>query len=507
MSTDGESGRSGVLGWLLALALLGYAALVYYGFGPYPTESPVPWWQPRGFLTESILLAPFGEDPAPPIAAYFVPALLLAVGAFLTTRSAILRALAVSGALATGLFLFYGLRFPGPQIWNFFGWRASGVMISMAALLGAALTAPWLTAAWLRQGWPVRLLVYLPLAAIVVLTAVSSTGTNPALRFNLSPWPVVTVFGLDLLATIAAALLACIGLALAAWRVRGPIAVVGVLVAAAIPGAWVSLALPGGLWMLAAAIAIGIVALLVSTRSAGNLTMGARSLAGYAALGAILLALPIFAGRTWAGIDYRITRDDRAQEIIDALADYYDREGYYPEELDELVEADYLDTVPDPRIGVAPFHDEGFSYQNLGSDYLLEFAAPGWTQCHYSPPWEEDYDEEEEGYFEPVYDEPFEADPDAELGPAAAGLPAADEEFEVGGGLGPAAAGLPAADEETELGELGPAAAGLPEADEEIDVDSLGPAAAGLPEADEEEFLDGPLPGQWSCPAKPPELW
>ncbi len=437
--------RQAVVALLMGL-LVGYAVLAYYGFGPYPREAPVPWWQPRGFFTESLLLAPFGEDPLPPILAYTLPAVGLALAVMVATRSALVSTAALTVTLATSLFLFYGLRWPGPQIWSFFGWRGGAVMVAVAAIVSAALLSPLLAASWLKRGWALRLLIYAPLVVLVACVASSATGTNPALRFNLTPWPVATVFGFDLSAAIIAALLASSGLALAAlrWRERALwIAALGLTVAVAVPVTWTVLRLPSGLWMLAATLTVAALALRIAASAAGNLTMGVRSLAGYVALGSILVATPLLLGSAWRRMDYSATREGRAQKLIDALAIYYEHEDSYPDTLAELVEARYLDQVPKPRVGIPALNNDGFTYQNLGSDYLLEFASPGWTQCHYSPPWDEDLDEDyEDG-------EDYADDPDT-FGPT-------------GGGI-------------------------------------------ELPEQGDESY-DGPLPGQWSCPAKPPELW
>lgn len=478
---------------LLMGLLAGYAVLMYYGFGPYPRQSPVPWWQPRGFFTESLLLAPFGEDPLPAILAYTLPAVGLALAVIVASPSAVLRTAALAVTLASWLFLFYGLRWPGPQIWSFFGWRAGAVMLAMAGVVSASLMSPVLASAWLKRGWMLRVLAYAPWVILVAIFATNATGTNPDLPFNISPWPVVAVFGLDLSASLIAALLACAGLALAAlrWRDRALwITALGLTAAIAVPVTWVVLDLPSGLWLLAAALAVAVTALVLAARAAGNLTMGSRSLAGYAALGSILVTTPLLLGTTWKRLDYSTTREVRAQRIIDALAHYYEREGGYPEELDELLESHDINELPTPRIGLAALTGQDFTYQNFGTDYLLEFAAPGWTQCAYSPPWEQDWENEDDpDVFSPTSPEAGGSfDPDAGLGPAAAGLPSADYEAEVGG-LGPAAAGLPSADEEIQLGGLGPAAAGLPSADEEILVD------------------DERLEGSWTCPSKPPELW
>jgi len=434
------SAARAALGWALAAAALAWTVLVYYGFGPYPTQVHAPWWHPRGFLGDSAVLAPFGGRTDLAIAALAAPALALALGAFAASRSALVRLLALAAPLASGVFLFYGLRYPGPQIWRFFGWRGSAVMLAMALLTAAALLAPLLAASWLRRGWALRGALYLPLAALVAASAASITGTDPELPFAVSPWPVLTVFGYDLVATLLAGLLACLGLALAAWRLRArrpPLSVSGIAGALAIPALWLGLELPSGLWLLGGALAVAGLALRLVAVAAGNLTMGLRSSAGYTALAALLLAGPLLVGRAWARIDYQLTREARAQTIIDALAAYYEREGLYPEALGELVEAGVLERVPKPQIGLAALAGAQFGYQNFGTDYLLEFASPGWTQCAFSPPWQNEF--EGENFLEPS-EPPDDAPSDAGLGP--------------------------------------------PEEEEPV-----------------------ALPGAWTCPSKPPELW
>jgi hypothetical protein len=401
----------------------------------------------------------------------------LALAVIVATPSAVLRTVALALTLTTWLFLFYGLRWPGPQIWSFFGWRAGAVMLAMGGVVSASLMSPVLASAWLKRGWALRILAYAPLVILVACFAANATGTNPGLPFNISPWPVVAVFGLDLSASVIAALLACAGLALGALRWREHalwVTALGLTAAIAVPVAWVVLDLPSGLWLLAAALAVAAGALGLAARAAGNLTMGSRSLAGYVALGSILVTTPLLLGTTWKRLDYSTTREGRAQKIIDALGHYYEREGAYPDELDELLEAQDIDEIPTPRIGLAALTGQDFTYQNFGTDYLLEFAAPGWTQCAYSPPWEQDWENEDDA------DSFVSTWPEADVAP---------EDFDPDAGLGPAAAGLPSADYEVEVGGLGPAAAGLPSADEEVLVD------------------DERLEGSWTCPSKPPELW
>jgi hypothetical protein len=266
---------------------------------------------------------------------------------------------------------------------------------------------------------------------------------------------VITVFGFDFVMLLVACGFACIGFALAAWRLRkrSLLASAAALLLLAAGMAFVARAQPARLAVLAAVLATAAVALALAGAARGSFSRGLRSAAGFAALAGLGLALPAFAGQAWSALDYRETRDGRAQAIIDALAAYYAREGGYPEELRELVAARDLAEIPRPRIGLAGLSQQAFIYQNFGTDYLLEFSAPGWTQCAYSPPWQDVPAEELE-----------EPGPDAQPG------------------------------EEDAL-DAAPDAA--PEEAEPLDDED---AAAG---ADEIESL----PGAWSCPSKPPELW
>jgi MFS family permease len=424
--------RRSAAGWALAAATIAYAVVIYYGIGPYPSQIEVPFWQPRGFLRDSTLMASFDEQPLSGVAAGVLPALILAAGACALARSALVRTAAVWAVLACAFFLSYGLQ--ASRIWEFFGWRAGAVMALMSLVLAAALLAPWLAGSWLRLRWPLRLAVYLPILAAVVVTARNATGTNPKLAFNISPWPIVTVFGFDGLASLIAGILACLALGLAGWRLRRgrpapAVAVAAIAAAVAIPVLWVAGDLGGGLLLLGAAGALAAVALWAVSSAVGNLTMGARSAAGYVATGALLLGIPLFTARACVQLDYRTTREGRAQQIIDGLGRHYEREGLYPERLRDLVEAGDLEAIPEPRIGFAAFGRQRFIYQNFGTDYLLEFAAPGWSQCAYNPPWQ---DEPEDGEFqddEEEYADPDEAPEEGEALPGAWSCPSAPPEL------------------------------------------------------------------------------
>jgi len=388
--------RAAAGGGLLVL-LAAYTAFVYYGVGPAP-GGEMSWWQPRGFLHGWTPVARFDGRPAGGVAVLVLPALAGAAGVWALWRASLARTAALAGVAATAIFAYYGLSDRGPAIWSFFGWRGSAVMLTTALVVAAAAAAPWLAASWLRLGWALRATVYLPVAFAVVATLRGVTGTNPSLAFAVSPWPAVVLFALEGGAAAVAGVLACVALALAGGRLREQspgLAAGGFGAAVVVPTGWVALDLGGGLELLAASIGVAALALRAATTATRSLTLGLRSPAGYAGVGALLVAAPLLVGKAWSRWDYAVSRDGRAAEIIAALETYAEEEGGYPERLPELVEAGYLERVPEPRVGFAFFDRPPFTYQNFGTDYLLEFAAPGWTQCAYSPPWEEEIEESE----------------------------------------------------------------------------------------------------------------
>jgi hypothetical protein len=397
---------------LLPLALLGallvWTGLLHHGLGPRP-DLGIEWYSPRGFFTRSLLASSWESLVATRwkgFLAFWTPALLLAIACWVTTRSALVRTLAVCAAIAAAIFVYYALGGGASRVaWTFFGWRASGTMLALAFVIGGILLSPWLAASWLRLGWPLRVLSFAPVALAVVAMQRGITGTNPRLPFAISPWPVVPVFGLEVVGTIFASLLAgaALGLAGLALRARGR-GRTGVLVIGAglaLPAGWLALGSQGFLpfqvaarGFLVATLACAVVVALagLASRDTTRLRRRARVL-GTAAL---LLGLPLLIGQAWARFDYSENRDVYAQRIIDALAGYYEREQMYPETLTELVEGGELSTIPEPQVGFGWLDgDDRFTYQAFGTSYLLEFPAPRWVQCTYNPPYD-DYEDEED---------------------------------------------------------------------------------------------------------------
>ena len=440
-------GSEGV-GWALAVASVLYAFLIHHGIGPGPVGVELRWYEPRGFLLQwSWLGWAMGSTPRL-IGVLSLPALALCLGVFATRSSAVARAISLICLVATPLFLFYGDQ--ATRVWEWFGWRGSAVIALLACCIGLALCAPMLAASWLRLRWPLRSVVYAPFALGAIAFLRNATGTDPGLRFNLSPWPAVPVFGLEVAALLIAACLlgTAVGLrGVAEWR-RQPGGrsrlVIGALVGVALPLALLALGSLLSLFpfrvgrtayavtALVSCVAIGLASSL-GVRGDAEATR-LRSL--HAGVGAALVLLPIVVGQGWARLDYWVTREQQAREIIGALQTWFDREGIYPDELDLLLKSGDLAEIPRPAIGFAFLYDGEFRYRNFGTSFLLEFPAPRWVECAYTPPFE---DEEE----------------DWERAPAAA--------------------------------QEGP---------EEL---------PGAPAAGGEEGIQ--LAESWSCPSKPPELW
>ncbi len=399
--------RRAWLGWVFLAALLLYTFAIHHGIGPGPKGVALSWYTPRGFLLGwGWLGIAFASTPRA-MGVFTLPALALAAAVFATGRSAVARALAASCVVATLLFVFYGDF--AAWIWELFHWRGSAVMAVTALVVGFALTAPALAASWLRLSWPVRLLVYLPVVLGGLAFVRDATGTDPALHFSISPWPAVPVFGIEVGALFVAAALVGIALGLAGvagwrdhsgaraglWLASGVLLGLGAPVSLLALGASLDLfpftAGPGTLGgaALACAVAIGIGA--IGTR--GSLPR-LRRLTASVATGALLIGIPLLLGQFWARWDYFVTRERHARAIIDAAERYYERETLYPDALEELAAAGDLESIPEPAIGFGLFDGAGFRYLSFGQSFLLEFSAPRWVECAYTPAYRPEEGEE-----------------------------------------------------------------------------------------------------------------
>lgn len=395
---------SAAIGWLALAALLAWTACVHHGVGPARDDPDPPWHAPRAFLFASEATSGLLNPPGLAFAVLGLPALVLAAAVVVGTGSALASALAVSCVVATLLFVFYGVVAPFP--WSFFGWRGSAVLGLLGVVVGCALAAPWLARRWLALGWPARIAVYAPCVAFAILFLRNATGTDAALPFAISPWPAIPVFGLEVTALCIAIWLAGIsaGVAGTARRRRGaPGGPVGWGLAVVAPSA--ALAAGSGLGLLPFHASLSLLAGLalacaiatwvgsrVGARDAAGLALRARSLG----VAAALVGIPILVGQLWAWFDYHRTREIRARRVIDALETWYARDQIYPDELRALVAAGDLEHIPEPAIGFAALYDGEFGYQSFGTSFLLEFPAPRWVQCAYTPaPHTEDFEPEE----------------------------------------------------------------------------------------------------------------
>jgi hypothetical protein len=370
-------GRAGALTALL------WAALLHHGVGPSFRKDV--WFEPNSFL-----IGYFPHELAGALAVLVLPCAALALAVCFVASSVVARVVAGFATLASACFVAYGLEAAG--VWRFFHWRWSVAALLFSAVVALAAYAPVLAERWRRFGWPLRAATYLPIFAFLVVYERNVTGTNPELPFAISPWPVVQVVGLELVASAIAALELGVALGLAGLA-RGPwLAGLGVLAAAGFPLASLALGSASGLlpfqagprlYTVTAIACFAVLAVCALWRPRGSEAFRRR--AANIGLGGLLAALPLVAGQALTRLDYSVTRDGHAQQIIDALAAQRTRTGAYPDELSELVGAGLLPEVPKPRIGFASSQE--FVYQNFGESYLLEFSAPRWIQCAYNPPF------------------------------------------------------------------------------------------------------------------------
>ena len=383
---------------LLAL-LLAYAVFVHHGIGPVRDPLRFTRYQPRGFFFEWTSTDALTSSLRNGLVGFGSVALLLGAGVWLTLRSALARLAATWAMLVVLICVYYGIEAEG--IWRFFHWRGSGVMALLALAVAAALTSPWLAGAAERRPWPLRLALYAPVAVGVLALMRNATGTDQSLQFALSPWPVVPVFGLELLVPAVSFIVAVVALgrALVGGLIEPP-ALVGVscalvLIATATLAGWASVDASADWKLPVAALCIAGLALVAAP---------ARAQPGHlAAVGALATTIPVLVGMVVVERDYTFTRDSRAYGITEALQAYYDRKDEYPDRLTDLVELELLEAVPLPRVGFTFIEEQEFVYQNFGISYLLEFSTPRWVQCAYNPPYqdeeefEEELDDEEEG--------------------------------------------------------------------------------------------------------------
>ena len=110
----------------------------------------------------------------------------------------------------------------------------------------------------------------------------------------------------------------------------------------------------------------------------------------------MLMLLSIKVGQWHAEWFLGQAREVIAPKVIEAIERYHAEQAVYPSDLAALVPKQ-LPAIEQPRIGWLDWDEEVFTYTDLGDSFLLEFAGPLWVQCAYSPPYEEEVDEDRAG--------------------------------------------------------------------------------------------------------------
>jgi hypothetical protein len=418
---------SSVWGWGALFLLFGYAVFLHYGLGVPRHGMATEWWQPRQFLLTWPIWGQIedalGYDYPDASETWHIhtlllltPAVLLCASVIAFTKSAIARALAFSAVLSIGLFGFYGFYQDG--MWSLLHWRASAIFTSIASVIGFTLAAPWLAASWLRLSTLAKAAVYLPLLVAVVILFRHTTGWDPDLIANFSPWPALPAVGLDVGAYAVVGLLLGLGLGVAGvalYRSYKLLSALAFLAGVALPLWWFASRFGGGEGAGAAGgigwlVFCGVAFFLASRTGASERQPALLRRAGHLVLGALLAFFPLFVGRAMTEADYNQSRFVIAVEIIDALHVHYLETSGYPEELEDLIELEYIDAIPQPRVGFQLAYDAGwltqpeFEYRGLGNSYLLEFVSTEWIQCGYTPPYLDEFGKE---YEEEEYDEEY----------------------------------------------------------------------------------------------------
>jgi MFS family permease len=400
------------LGWLTVLAAFGYAIYGYYGFAPPPGGMPTDWWHGRTFILDYETMGGYVDAPIAGTIVFGIPAFAVFLATLFTTRSAIARLLSLSFSLTAILFAAAG--FAAGPLWVLFSWRFSAVAFLTGLSLAAAVLSPVLIASWLRIGVTKRLVIYAPIFFGVMASVRGATGTSEHMTFMMSPWPLWTTYGLEAGVMTAAILLFSIAFGVL-WISRGrvdAVAALGLILAISLPGAWALFGdseLPTQWALQASLIAACVIAACSIHRGETDRTAELLRRSYHIGLGAVLVAVPVFAGRSLATGDYALNRYIRAPGVIEALQQHIKSEEFYPETLEGLVEAGYFDHSPKPRIGfgwleLIGLSDEvKFRYNEYGSSFVLEFDSRFWVQCSYSGNYyfddeEEEFDEEDQEY-------------------------------------------------------------------------------------------------------------
>ena len=403
--------RAPVIGWTLALSLVAYAAMIHHGLGGTEPGRIMHFWQPTGFLRESEWTETLVDRWGLGVLFFSSLAVGLMLGGVALPRSAVARCIAITGFVCVLLMAFYGLS-AALEVWEFFHWRASVVILVIGLALGLTISSPLLAESWLRLPPLWQVILYGPIFFAVASIIRNATGSDGGLSFNFSPWPAISVIGLEAGAYTLCGLLFGMALGLAGAGLAGERRWLRWLAFAAgivFPLVWLgarfdasSFAIVGG------GLAVSALSLFLVSRTRSQAPVREYLRRAFLLfLGGFLAAAPLVTGRALADGDYALSRHVRAQLIIDALASYYEKEEAYPENLETLIAENYLEQLPQPRIGFAAYHQLGlldppkFDYRDLGPSYVLEFSSTAWVMCSYNPPWQLDEDEDPEDFDDP----------------------------------------------------------------------------------------------------------
>jgi hypothetical protein len=405
------------------LLLVGMLAGYYEFLGPGPSPSELiedlEWWRPWGTAHTWAALRGLeqlaeegGVAALVPLGIFWLPPLAMLVWGFLLFRSAVIRTLCMTCFLLLVTFVYYG--YMADRIWRFFEWRSPVVSATFAGITAAGLFAPSLLGAALERSRVWTAFVLCAVFSGVFLLTTEVTGTDSDMRFNLSPWPVVTLFALLLIGSVLAVSHCAAGLGswLAARLGSRSGLIAGALTAGVVGAALTPIVFGArGVGIAILLASVGAVYALVRTRL-GPLDRGEAARTGLVVLAAGVFMLSAINFSNWAAAVYqRTARNETATQVLVALEDFRKEHGSYPERLRELV-PEFFRQVPRPRIGLILNEDDEFNYTNLGDSYVLEFSSVQWVQCGYSPPYdvakytEEDLDEDDEEALEERLEDP-----------------------------------------------------------------------------------------------------
>ena len=397
---------------LYVLLFLGLAVFYYefLGAGATPSERAQPgmWWKPAGWARslDWEILAPLqqiGDDTVQarhegrfeprsliPLGLFATPVAVITAVGFALFRGAVMRAALLALGVTLIAFSYYG--WLDLETWQDYGWRWPAVLLATAGYLAVFALAPAMVATARRRARTVQIAALLVFVLPIYALSIEVTGTNPMLQWNLSPWPTVTLYGFLLIGLVLAVIHLSAGAGIligARWSGAAGLAL-GALTAAglAVVLRGIPFAQTTALRLVVLALPAALVVALVLRRAA---TRPPDPVAFLAA--GMLMLLSVKAGQWHAEWFLGQAREVIAPKVIDAIERYHAEQDVYPSDLAALVPKQ-LPVIEEPHIGWLDWDEEVFTYTDLGDSFLLEFSGPLWVQCAYSPPYEEEVDED-----------------------------------------------------------------------------------------------------------------